>query len=235
MGGWTLGWAGSGVGVGFEGVADGLGDEAADGAFLAELHLAFGGMDVHVHGGGVDVEEEAADGEAAFHEGGVVAFEEGMVEAAVLDGAAIDEEVLLVAGRAGNAGCADEAPQVEVAEGILAEDPGCLGVGCGLDLGGEVDGKPWGRATVEGAEAVVEGLEALGHGVSGTSREFPHKATFVDEGKPDAGMGEGGEGEVVLDVGSLGFLGAEELAACGQVEEEGADLDGGAGGEWRRP
>jgi hypothetical protein len=104
-----------------EGFADGAGDEATDGAFLSELNLAFGGVDIDVDGGGIDFEEETADGVTALHEGGVVAFVEGVVEAAVLDGTTVDEEMLFVAGGAGDSGSADETPEMEPGEVGFAE------------------------------------------------------------------------------------------------------------------
>jgi hypothetical protein len=83
---------------------------------------------------------------------------------------------------------------------------------------------------VELTEAFAEGGELIGSGVGAERRQLPDGSGIGDEVEADGWMGEGGEGEVVLDVGSFGFLGAEELAAGGEVEEEGADLDGSAGG-----
>jgi len=216
--------------MGFEGLADGLGDEASHGAFLPELHLALGGVDVHVHGGGVDVEEEAADGVAALHEGGVIALDQGVVEAAVLDGATVDEEVLLVAGGARDAGGADEPPEVEVAGRLLLEDGGGVGVRGGIDPGFKVHDEPLGGPAVEDAESLAQGLETFRGGGGRTWWQFPHEAPLVGEGETHAGMCAGCEGEVMLDVGALGLLGAQELPSRGQVEEEGTNLHGGAGG-----
>ena len=77
-------------------VAHGLGDEAADRLFFAKLHLALLRMNVHVNGGGIEFKEQAADGETAAHQRCVVAFEQGKVEAAILDRTQVDEEMLLV-------------------------------------------------------------------------------------------------------------------------------------------
>ncbi len=96
-----------------QGFADGLGDKAADISFAVKLHFAFGGMDVHVHFAGMDFKEEAADGVAAFHQGSVVAFEQGVVESAVLDWPAIHKEVLVLSCAARNAGRADQSPDAE--------------------------------------------------------------------------------------------------------------------------
>jgi hypothetical protein len=48
--------------------ADGLGDGTADGHFVVEFHLAFGGVNVHVHVGWIEFDEKAADRVAAFHQ-----------------------------------------------------------------------------------------------------------------------------------------------------------------------
>ena len=152
-----------------EGFADGLGHHSTDGPFFPEFDLALGGVDVDVDGGGVDFEEQAADGIAALHEGGVVTFDEGVIEAAVFDGAPVDEEVLLVAGRPGGARGADQSPEPEVAGDGFAKDRG-IGIvvaGCFLDQGREVDGDPLGGSPVELAEAIPEGVETLGGGGSG--------------------------------------------------------------------
>ena len=46
----------------------GLRDEFADFKFAVEFHLALGRMDVHVHGGGINFQKQAADRIAAFHQ-----------------------------------------------------------------------------------------------------------------------------------------------------------------------
>jgi hypothetical protein len=237
-----FGWGGVGWGIGgehvvlvpgFEGVDDGVGDEAADGAFAVELHLAFGGVDVDVDLGGVEFEEEAAEGVAALHEGVVVAFEEGGVEASVFDGAAVDEEMLVIAGAAGDAWGADPAPEAGFCGwgGVR----GCVDVGGGDSGGFEatagVDGDEGEAVPEEEAEALVEGVELGGWGVGvGEWGELPDCAAFEGEGEADVGVGEGGGGEPVLDVGAFGVVAAEEFAAGGDVEEEVADFEGGAVG-----
>ena len=69
-------------------------------AGIAEAHLAFGGMDIHVHGGGVHLDEEKGDRVLPLHERGVVALAQGEIERAALDGAAIEKDELLLARRA---------------------------------------------------------------------------------------------------------------------------------------
>jgi len=93
--------------------AHGLGDALADGALVVKLHLAFGRVDVHVDERGIDFEAQAADRVTALHQRRVVAFDEGKVDAAVLDGPPVDEDVLVLARGTGDAGSADEAPEAE--------------------------------------------------------------------------------------------------------------------------
>ncbi len=80
-----------------QGLPDGLTHHAPHLEFAVKLHLTLGRMNVNVHIRRVEFNEQAADRVAAFHQGGVVAFEQGEIEASVLDGAAIDKEVLVFA------------------------------------------------------------------------------------------------------------------------------------------
>jgi hypothetical protein len=149
-----------------EGLAYSLGDHAANGAFFTELNLALGRVDVDVDGRGIDLEEKAADGVTPLHEGGMVPFDQGVVEAAVVDWPPVDEEVLLVARGSGSARGTDQPPQPEVAGNGFTEDwsVGIVVAGCFLDLGGEVDVDPLCGSAVELAETVAEGVETLGLG-----------------------------------------------------------------------
>ena len=79
-----------------------------------KLHLTLGGVDVDVHRGGVYFQKKAGDGIAPFHQCGVIALEQREVQPSVLHRTPVYEEVLVFAGGAGHAGCADETPDVEV-------------------------------------------------------------------------------------------------------------------------
>jgi hypothetical protein len=216
-----------------EGVADGLGDELADGSFAVEFHLAFGGVDIDVHLAGIEFEEQAGDGVPAFHEDIVIAFDEGGVEAAVFDGTPVDEDVLVVAGGAGDAGGADPAPDAD-GGGWGGFGGGVGGVGGdagGAEFGVFVEGEQLEFGTEEEAEAFAQGVEGGGGGIGmGERGELPGGAIFLEEGESDLGMGEGDGGEDVLDMGAFGIVATEEFAAGGDVEEEVADFDGGAWG-----
>jgi hypothetical protein len=234
-----------------QGTTDGIGNKAADLPFVAEADFAFGGVDVDIDAGGIDLEEEAANGVAALHEAGVIAFVEGVVEAAILDGAAVDKEVLVFAGGAGDAGGADETPEAQGWRGWRRNlgqighrqrlrlgrrrrrTCGRVGVGRVVEGwgGGEVDGDEVQVGAVEGTEAFAEGGEAGGGIVgAGDGWELPDETLVLVKGKANAGEGEGSEDQVMVDMSAFGFLGLEELAAGGEVEEEVADFDCGSRG-----
>src|SRR5271156_1650969 len=95
-------------------IAHGLGGEFADLKLAVEFHLALGGMNVHVHGGGINFEKQAADRVAAFHQRRVVAFDERVVKPAIFDRAAIDEQMLTLSRRSRYAGRAGQTPNADL-------------------------------------------------------------------------------------------------------------------------
>jgi hypothetical protein len=179
----------------FDGVADALDDEVPDFVGIAETDFAFRGVDVHIDGGGIHVEEEEGDGVLALHEGCVIAFAKGVIEGGVLHGAAIDEDELLGAGGAADAGLADETAEA---------DAGDFLVGDFEQLGGE-----------SGTAEVADALEKVRRG-----RELVDDAVVIDEDEADGVVTDGLEMELVLDVAALGGRGAEEFATRRKVEEQ---------------
>ena len=97
-----------------QGFADRLRDQAPDLGFLMEFHFALGRMDVDVHRRRIDLQKKTTDRVASFHQGSVVTFEQGEVEAAIFDGAPVDEEMLVFAGRARNTRRSDETPDAKL-------------------------------------------------------------------------------------------------------------------------
>ena len=93
---------------------DRLGDKFADFKFAVKFHLALGGMDIHVHGGGVNFQKEAADRVAALHQRRVVTLDERIIDAAIFHGPAVDENKLAVARRARDARRADQTPNPDL-------------------------------------------------------------------------------------------------------------------------
>ncbi len=221
--------------------ANGLGHQAAHLAFLVELHFALGGVDVDVHGGGIDFEEEAADRETALHQGGVVAFEQGEIQAAIFHGAAVHEEMLIFTRGTRNTRRTDETPDAEEGRGWRIEDGGWFvqrgggRIGIFDDIGFAhfhrvVNGEEFLFAAVDGTHAFAEGSKArrgVRAGIHGG--ELPDDAAILGQRERDFGIRQRGEREVMMDVRELGFFAAEEFAAGGEVEEKLADLDARAG------
>ena len=181
-----------------EGEDDGL----AHGGGLAEADLALGGVDVDVDRGGVEVEEEEEDGAAAGVERRV-GLAHGRVDGRGGGGAAVDEEELLGAVRAGAVGQAREAPDADAGErGVDRAEP--------LEE----------LRAVEVAEAVLEGI---------AGRELVQEHAVALEREGDAVVGECERVEHRAHERLLGLVGAQELAARREVEEEVAHLDERAG------
>ena len=95
-------------------LSHGLRCELADRAFVVKLHLALGGVDVHIDGRWIDLEEEAADRVATLHQRCVVALDEREVEAAILDWPFVHEQVLIFASRTSYTGRTNNTPKTEV-------------------------------------------------------------------------------------------------------------------------
>ena len=92
----------------------GLRDEFSDFKLAVEFHLALGGMDVHVHGGGINFEKQAANRVTAFHQRVVIAFDERVIDAAIFHGTPIHENKLAITRRARDAGRADQTPDLNL-------------------------------------------------------------------------------------------------------------------------
>ena len=224
---------------GEEGFADGLAHAPADFGFAVKLHLAFGGVDVDIHGRRIQFEKKAAHGIAALHEGGVVTLHEGVVQPAVFHGPAVHKEVLALARGTRNAGGPDEPPYAEGGgrrrgfrqRGRRAGGQGGFknvrfgGRGGFVEGGQEVDGQEFFHAQ-EGAEAFAQGLQTAGNGGAGfLGGKLPDQAAVFLKREGHFGIRERREGEIMLHLRGLGLLGAQEFAAGGQVEKQLAHLD----------
>ena len=97
-----------------QGPARRFGGVTAHRFLLMKLHLAFGRMNVHVHPGGVEFEEQTADRIASLHQRGVITFQERVVQRAVVDGPTVDEEVLVLARRPRDTRRAQETPDADL-------------------------------------------------------------------------------------------------------------------------
>ena len=159
-------------------------------------------MNVDVDQLGVDVDEQECYGEFSLHQGGVIAFEERVVDPLAFDGTLIDEEMLLTAIGAADAGFADEARDADIAVGQL-------------------DGEEF----LDELRA-VQFPEATGQIVG--RREIEDFAAIDGELERDVGMRERAERDDVLDVRGLGRDRAQEFAAGGQIEEQVAHFHDGS-------
>jgi len=143
---------------------DGPGEQSADAVFVSKFDLLFRGVDVDVDLAWVDFEEETADREATLHEGGVVAFDEGEIEAAIFDGATVYEEILIFASGARDAGGSDESPDAQV--GLVVGGGSLFAQGvefaAGAEIAGKIDGNEGEILAEEGAEPFTEGFELRG-------------------------------------------------------------------------
>src|SRR5206468_6046589 len=90
-----------------------FGDEVPHGSFVVELYFAFRGMNVHVHRRRINFQEQTANRIAAFHQRGVVAFKERVIEPAIFDGPAIYEEMLFIPCGTRHTRLADKTPEAK--------------------------------------------------------------------------------------------------------------------------
>ena len=95
-------------------IMHGLGGEFPHFKFAVEFHLALGGMDVHVHGGGINFEKQTADRIAAFHQRVVIALDERIIDAAIFHRPAVHKNKLAVARRARDARRTDQSPDSDL-------------------------------------------------------------------------------------------------------------------------
>jgi hypothetical protein len=226
--------AGAGAGSrraakGEESAANGVGDPATNILLAVELYLTFRWVDVDIDGGRVDFEEQTADGIAALHQGGVVTFEQGKIDAAVLHRPFVYKDVLILARGAGHAGRTHPTPNPERFS-RLKRLPEVRFVSRWGRLSMKVYREKFLFGTVESAKAFLNcGEERLRSGAGADGWELPDQAAVFLKDEGDFRIGQGGESEVMLDVGGLSLLATEEFAASGQVEEKLTDLDLGAG------
>ncbi|KAG1250000.1 hypothetical protein G6F68_013039 [Rhizopus microsporus] len=110
-----------------QGLADGVRHEAVHGAAVAEADLVFGRVHVHVHGGGVDVQEQHVGRLAVAMQHVRVGGAQRMAAGAVAHVAAVHVQVLAIGAgargrRAGDhAGQADGADRMRQQQAVLGE------------------------------------------------------------------------------------------------------------------
>jgi hypothetical protein len=94
-----------------QGLSDCLGRESPNFAFVVKPHLAFGRMNIDIHGCRIDFEKQTADRKAALHEGRVVTFEQGKIQTPILHRPAVDKQMLVFPCGARHSWRADKAPE----------------------------------------------------------------------------------------------------------------------------
>src|SRR5947199_10433569 len=88
-----------------------LGDKPSHFGFAMEFYFAFCGMNIDIHCGRIDFEEEATDRITALHQRGMVTFKQSEIETAIFHRAAIDEQMLVFAGSARDTGRSHKSPK----------------------------------------------------------------------------------------------------------------------------
>ena len=91
----------------------GLRHQAADFRLAMKFHLSFRGVNVDVHRCRVNFQKQAAHRIAPLHQRGVVTFQQREVQPAILHRPTVDEQALVFARSARDAGRADETPETE--------------------------------------------------------------------------------------------------------------------------
>jgi hypothetical protein len=166
---------------GKQALSHGLDQRVAYKTFASESDFAFGWMNIDIDVFGIEFEEEAADRESSLHQRGVIAFDEGVIEPAMLDRAAIHEQVLILTSGAGNSRRADQTP-----------DPHGARVGFGfrlfarsepLEAIGMINGNEPDIATEHGAEALAHGFD--GPLVRRNRRQLPGQPVFLAKNEAD--------------------------------------------------
>jgi len=191
--------AGAAAGRGFPDAGiEGLEDDAV---FL-ELDLGLGGVDVHVDGGRVHLQEDEIGRRRSFRDQRLIGLHDGLVQVGTPEIAAVDEEELVPQGLLRGFGPAHEA---------VDPDDG----GIGLNVRHFPD---------DGASEKVHHPEFQGF------RRFEDMdvPAVVDKGEGDVRPGEGDALELLHDVAELHVVGLEELAAGRDVVKEVADREVGA-------
>ena len=186
-------------------LGDDLRDGGLDGEAVAEADFAFGGVDVYVDFGGIDLDEEESHRGLAAGKGFAVTGAESLGEGDGFDGAAVEEGELEGAVGAREAGFAE----------VAAKGDGAAGDGRDLE-------------EAVGEVGAGEAGDAAEEGVAGGKVE--EEAIVAGEAESGLGMGEGLDADLLFDMAEFGVFGAEEFAAGGDVVEELADFDGGSGG-----
>ena len=162
-----------------------------------ETHLVLGGMDVHIHLTGIQLDVEHIGGEAAGGQQLVISLTDGVVDELVAHHAAVYIGILQIVLRPGPRRQRQPAPQTHVA--VLALHRQRV-----VHEGGAADG---------GEAALL-----LRHRIGGLV--LAHHLAVMAQDQGDVEAGERDTAHQLVDVGKLCLLAAHELAPRRGVEEE---------------
>ena len=182
-------------------VLDGMKDQVAHGAWVAEADLGLGRVDVGVHQCGVDGQKERKDGVALAVQAVAEGLPDGLGQHAVAHEAAVDEQVLPVAAGAGSIGLTQQT------------------------LHGQRAGL--GRDGQQPRTVAHQALDALGGRGGGPAAHFA--AVLMDD-ELHGRVRQGNAPDGVQAVGGLGGRRLQELAPRRGGREQVDDLDDGTGG-----
>ena len=181
--------------VTLQGAADGARDGFAHRDAIVEAHFLLGRMHIDVKALGFHLQEKEGHRVLPLHEQGVKALAKAVIDGRALDRPTVEEGQLLLTAGAAQAGTADvavDADALMIEESHLEQALGEFIAHQSADAFKPIRG----GGQMEGGCAVA------------------------NEGEGDAGMGNGMQAELLLDVGIFSRLGAQELAAGRHVEKE---------------
>jgi hypothetical protein len=214
------------------------GNMRAHGLFVMELHLAFCGVNVHVHFSGIEFKEQTADRVTALHQGGVITFKQRVVQRAIFDRAAVHEQVLVLPRRARDARRAQKAPDAkhgasgDGGRGVLAEFVRLFGF---VNLSGGINRQQPQFGAEQNAQPLSHRVESSSRWAGGFERrQLPDQPLVLEESEPGFGISQRCEGQIMLNVGALRFLAAQKFSASRQIVKQLSRLDAGAWGVTRR-
>ena len=183
-------------------LADRVRDEAVHGAAVAEAHLMLGGMDVDVHRGGIDVQEQHIGRLAVAMQHVGVGGAQRVADRAVAHETAVDVQVLPVGARAGRGRAGDHAGQAHRADGMRQQQA----------VLGELR-----------AQHVADALRRIG------GQPLALRAVVVEQAERDVRMRQRDAFHRVHAMPEFGGFRAQELAARRHRVEQLAHVHGGAG------
>src|SRR5882724_10355708 len=96
------------------------------------------------------------------------------------------------------------------------------------EVSGEIDGDEFLLAAEDGTHSLAQSRQArYGAVVGNDRRQLPDQPCVLGQGESHFGVGEGGQGQVVMDVRVLGFFAAQKLSPGGKIKKQLANFQAG--------